>query len=44
MIDMSMTMLEKDNFSKDMAGTGFHTFPAGLAPASVEFDILRLQV
>jgi hypothetical protein len=43
-IDTRMAMPEKNDFSKDMVGARFHTFPAGLTPACVEFNVLRLQV
>jgi hypothetical protein len=41
MVDTSMAMLEKNDFSEDVVRAHFHAFPAGLTPVAVEFDILR---
>ena len=41
MIDMRMSVLEKNGFSKDVIGTSLHAFPAGLAAAGIDLNEFR---
>jgi hypothetical protein len=44
MIDTGVPVLENNDFSKDAVGACLHAFPAGLAPAGVDFDKFRAQM